>query len=217
MNAARGLHREASEWKWKDVSLVMQLLSSHATMLADEQRDSAMAALEFNRLFTKAGIPNSKSKTHSIQYNSSDDDSYSDDVSTGFHSMRPPGPGTARHKAYGASGSGQPSPMLEARIQKSTRQHESGRFDKPMDASKEPCFTFAITGSCPKRDMCPYAHPILDATQSKLVDFLRHKLEKASASTHGLEVSFSEQLETTSESPGSLSEISQALSGVKLD
>jgi hypothetical protein len=65
--------------------------------------------------------------------------------------------------------------------------------------------------------MCPYAHPILDATQSKLVEFLRHKLEKASASTHGLEVSFSEQLETTSESPGSLSEISQALSGVKLD
>ena len=217
MNAARGLHREASEWKWKDVSLVMQLLSSHATMLADEQRDSAMAALEFNRLFSKAGIPNSKSKTHSIQYESSDDDSYSDDVSPGFHSMRPPGPGTARHKAYGASGSGQPSPMLEARIQKSTRQHESGRFDKPMDTSKEPCFTFAIKGSCPKRDMCPYAHPILDATQSKLVEFLRHKLEKASASTHGLEVSFSEQLETTSESPGSLSEISQALSGVKLD
>jgi hypothetical protein len=211
-NKARNLPAEASEWKWSSISEVLLLLGEHATSMESEQRDSHIAAMEYNSMFSTTARAKSLSVMH---YQSDDGDDFYDETPL-VSAMRPQA--TARHKAYGASGSGQPSPMLEARIHKSVRQQESGRFDKQaFDASKEPCYTFALKGVCPKQDTCQFNHPTLDSSQTKLVDFLRHRLSKATASTHGLEVSFDDNLETTSESPGSLSEISQALSGVKLD
>jgi hypothetical protein len=75
----------------------------------------------------------------------------------------------ARNKAYGGSGSGQPSDRLHKVIERSAERAKQPSF----------CYKFVSEGSCSKGKDCFFQHPRADQWTTEMVEFVQAEISKS--------------------------------------
>jgi hypothetical protein len=172
VNAAHGLHEDPGHWVFADYSNVIRVLIHHAIMNGGDVRRNLETQLEFNNMAEKLSKP--LVRAHALQSWHEDrenNDQYNFEDEAGLASM-PPSTSVARNKAYGGSGSGQPSERLNRVIERSADR-----------AKPTFCYKHVLYGSCHRGKECSFLHPRSDQWTPDIVEWAQAQNAKRAEST----------------------------------
>ena len=159
INVSYGLDEDPSRWDFgADHSKLLRVLLHYATREGQEDRIVAERKQAFNNMQERLSKP---ARAHSIE-DIENDEAYGNQESD--LSSMPASTSVARNRAYGGSGSGQPSDRLHKVIERSAERANSL------------CFKFASNGSCARGDTCMFVHP--KQPTEEMLEFLRAELAK---------------------------------------
>jgi hypothetical protein len=162
MNVDFGLHEDPARWDFADYAKLLRVLTKQATIAAQEDRKQMETRLEYNNMADKFSKP---VRAHALNVPMEDLETFDteDAPEDSFLLSLPPGASVARNKAYGGSGSGQPSERLNKVIERS-----ADRATKPSF-----CFKHVLYGDCPRGNECVYPHPRPDQWTAEHVSFVQ--------------------------------------------
>jgi hypothetical protein len=172
MNVECGLHEDPARWDFADYAKLLRVLTKQTTIAAHEDRKQMETRLEYNNMADKFSKPVRAHALHAPTDDLENHDTINVHEDSSLLSL-PHGAPVARNKAYGGSGSGQPSDRLNKVIERS-----ADRAAKPAW-----CFKHVLYGSCHRGKECTFLHPRSDQWTPDIVEWAQAQNAKRAEST----------------------------------